>query len=135
VTVTSYDYAYGQEEGLEILGAERRRRWSDEDKARIVAESYEEGASVSRVARRHGLSPSQVFAWRKAAREGLRGQTSLIPVTVERPAAEPAEPDEPVNPVSQERIEIILGNGRRLLVPAEIDPKRLRRLVAAVDAP
>lgn len=120
---------------MEILGAERRRRWSDEDKARIVAESCEEGASVSWVARRHGLSPSQVFAWRKAARERFHGETSLIPVTVESPAAEPVEPEEPVKPVSPERIEIVLGNGRRLLVPVEIDPKRLRRLLAAVDAP
>lgn len=120
---------------MEILGAERRRRWSDEDKARIVAESYEEGVSVSWVARRHGLSPSQVFAWRKAARERLHGDTSLIPVTVESLAAEHAGSEEPAKTVSQERIEIVLGNGRRLLAPLEIDPKRLRRLLAAVDAP
>src|SRR5205809_7468177 len=44
------------------------RRWSREDKARIVAESLQGGISVSEVARRHGLSPQRLFAWRHAAR-------------------------------------------------------------------
>src|SRR5271168_4882028 len=51
-----------------ITGIGRRRRWSREDKARIVVESLAGGVSVSEVARRHGLSPQQLFAWRHAAR-------------------------------------------------------------------
>ena len=51
-----------------ITGVGRRRRWSDDVRAAIVAETLEEGAVVSAVARRHGVAPSQVFAWRKAAR-------------------------------------------------------------------
>ena len=51
-------------------GVGRRRRWSDEDKGRIVAESYAPGAVVSEVARRHEISPQHLFAWRKAARAG-----------------------------------------------------------------
>ncbi len=51
-----------------ITGTGRRRRWSSEDKARIVVESLEPGVSVSEVARRHGLSPQQLFAWRREAR-------------------------------------------------------------------
>lgn len=51
-----------------ITGAGRRRRWSSEDKARIVVESLAGGVSVSEVARRHGLSPQQLFAWRREAR-------------------------------------------------------------------
>jgi transposase-like protein len=47
-----------------ITGAERRRKWSAEEKAEIVAESLAEGAVVSDVARRHGLSPQQLFGWR-----------------------------------------------------------------------
>lgn len=53
------------------VGAGRRRRWSDEAKGRIVAESYVPGAVVSEVARRHDISAQHLFAWRKAARAGM----------------------------------------------------------------
>jgi len=46
-----------------FTGAGRRRRWSAEDKARIVAESLAPGASVSAIARLHGLTPAQIFRW------------------------------------------------------------------------
>ena len=60
---------------LEVFtGAGRRRTWSDEDKARIVAEILASGESVSAVARRHGLSPQQLFGWR---RELQASQTAL----------------------------------------------------------
>jgi transposase len=52
------------------VGAGRRRRWRDEEKGRIVAESYAPAAIVSEVARRHAITPQHLFAWRKAAREG-----------------------------------------------------------------
>src|SRR5258708_33774009 len=51
-------------------GVGRRRRWSDQDKGRIVAESYASGAVGSEVARRPQISPQHLFAWRKAARNG-----------------------------------------------------------------
>ena len=51
-------------------GVGRRRRWSDAEKGRIVAESFTPGAVVSEVARRHEISPQHLFAWRKAARAG-----------------------------------------------------------------
>src|SRR3954447_12797881 len=55
---------------LEVFtGAGRRRTWNDEDKARIVAEIVTSGDSVSGVARRHGLSPQQLFGWRRQVRE------------------------------------------------------------------
>src|SRR5277367_6166870 len=55
---------------LEVFtGAGRRRTWSDEDKARVVAEIESGGDSVSGVARRHGLSPQQLFGWRRQLRE------------------------------------------------------------------
>jgi hypothetical protein len=57
---------------LEVFtGAGRRRTWSAEQKARIVAESYESGETVSVVARRHALTAQQLFGWRSAA--GDRG--------------------------------------------------------------
>jgi transposase len=51
-----------------ITGAGRRRQWSDDEKARIVIESLRPGANVSEVARRNGLSPQQLFGWRRRAR-------------------------------------------------------------------
>src|SRR5438874_13673784 len=56
-----------------FTGAGRRRTWSDEDKARIVAESLTSEESVCAVARRHGLSPQQLFGWRRRLRESQVG--------------------------------------------------------------
>jgi len=52
-----------------ITGTGRRRRWSTDDKARILLESLQPGANVSDVARRNGLSPQQLFGWRREVRE------------------------------------------------------------------
>lgn len=58
-------------ERLEVLcGPTGRRSWPDALKARIVAESFETGARVVEVARRHSVSPQQVTAWRRQARQG-----------------------------------------------------------------
>ena len=54
---------------LEVLTETGRRRWfSKGDKARIVEETLVQGAVVSEIARRHGLTPQQVFTWRRQAR-------------------------------------------------------------------
>jgi transposase len=59
---------------LEVFtGAGRRRSFSDVDKARIVGEIVASGDSVSGVARRHGLSPQQLFGWRRQLRESQVG--------------------------------------------------------------
>jgi transposase len=51
-----------------ITGTGRRRQWCEDDKARIIVESLRPGANVSEVARRNGLSPQQLFGWRREAR-------------------------------------------------------------------
>jgi transposase len=51
-----------------ITGVERRRRWTAREKLTIVAESMADGAVVSEVARRHGISPQQLFGWRAKVR-------------------------------------------------------------------
>jgi transposase len=70
-----------------FTGAGRRRRWPAESKARIVAESYAGGTTVSDVARRHGLTVPQLFAWRRQQRQvaaGTEALTGFTPVVVER---------------------------------------------------
>jgi transposase len=62
----------------EIITIERRRRWRLSEKQEIVAETLEPGSSVSAVAQRHGMHPSQLFAWRKAARDGRLVDESRI---------------------------------------------------------
>jgi transposase-like protein len=52
-----------------ISGTGRRRQWSQDDKARLVIESLKPGANVSELARRNGVSPQQLFGWRREARE------------------------------------------------------------------
>ena len=57
-----------------INGIGGRRRWSVDDKARIVEETLAPGAVVSEIARRHGLTPQQLFGWRRAARRSVDGR-------------------------------------------------------------
>ena len=76
-----------------FTGTGRRREWSPEEKARIVAESYEAGESVSAVARQYALSPQQLFAWRRAARRAVVGtptsESLFVPAVVAAQTPEP----------------------------------------------
>ena len=80
---------------LEVFtGAGRRRTWSDEDKARIVAEIVTSGDSVSGVARRHG-SPQRLFGWRRQVRESQAGlskaeELQFVPAVVDAPQSAPS---------------------------------------------
>lgn len=73
-----------------FTGAGRRRDWSDEEKDQILAESYSGEMSVSAVARRHGLSPGQLFTWRRQVREQREPTVPplFVPAVIDR-AAEP----------------------------------------------
>lgn len=121
---------------LEVFtGTGRRRSWTVEQKARIVAESYETGATVSAVARRHGLTPQQLFGWRRAARqsEASDGGVAFAPVIVE--AAEPRldMPIAPVCPGGPAMIEIVIGAATVRVAPG-IDPMILTTVLRAVRA-
>jgi transposase-like protein len=92
-----------------ITGTGRRRRWSSDDKVRMVVESLEPGATVSEVARRHGLSPQQLFAWRREAR-AMSGESTEVTAAaaapaVARPASremtDPSRPGEPAAAFAQ----------------------------------
>jgi transposase len=69
---------------VRVDGGKKRRR-SVEERRKIVEETWQPGASVSRVARRHDVNANQVFYWRKLYREGRLGSTGatkLLPVQV-----------------------------------------------------
>ena len=120
-------------ERLEVVaGPTGRRRWSDEEKARIVAESFEAGVSVSAVARRHRLRPSQLFTWRRQAREGRLaglgdGPVGFASVMI----AEDKATDARAEAGPDGRLELELA-GMVLRVPPDIPARRLGELAAAL---
>jgi len=66
-----------------ITGEARRRPWSTEEKARILAESFQPGAKVADVARRHGMNRSLLWNWRYEARKrGADGERTFVPIRV-----------------------------------------------------
>ena len=76
-----------------ITGAGGRRRWTDEDKARVVEESFGPGAVVSQVARRHGATPQQLFTWRREAqRKTAEVSPRFVPAIIEDDAAAERKP-------------------------------------------
>lgn len=130
----------GRYERVEVItGVARRRRWSAEEKLRIVGDLSRPGASVSSVARGHDVNPSLLFKWRRLAREGAFGPlldsgTAFVPirlVTAEPPSPE-AAPVSPVGEATGSMVEIALPNGCRLRVSASIEGGALRRLVTVL---
>ncbi len=77
-----------------ITGTGRRRQWPEDEKARIIIESLKPGANVSEVARRNGVSPQQLFGWRRDARAlmaesiGVAGGSVPEPAPAKAPASE-----------------------------------------------
>ena len=73
-----------------ITGVERRRRWRDEDKLRVLAEAEQPGARMSEVARRHDISRGLLWYWRRQMRQGRLAVPSapgpvFLPVQVSDP--------------------------------------------------
>lgn len=121
---------------LEVFtGSGRRRRWTAEQKAQIVTESYERGDTVCEVARRHGLTPQQLFAWRRDARgaEAASGESGMAfaPVIVEagRPSAD--APIAPGQPGRLAVIEITIGAATVRIAPGT-DAATLQTVLRAV---
>jgi transposase len=118
-----------------ITGAGGRRRWSAEAKARIVQEAMAPGAVVSVIARRHGLTPQQVFTWRREARKRAGGETiepvPFASVVVAPPgrADDRATPAAPARPV----IEVVIGDAV-IRVGRDADGPTLTAVLRAVRA-
>jgi transposase len=127
-----------------ITGVERRRRWRDEEKLRILAELEEPGAKFGAVARRHDISRSLLWQWRDAQRRGrLVAETpAFVPLRIvpEPPAPEardgsgPAPCAGPPDPDGgpDGRIEIVLPDGTAVRVTEETSAAALRRVLAAL---
>nr|WP_284274125.1 transposase [Bradyrhizobium iriomotense] len=81
---------------MEVITGERRRRhWTAEEKARIVAESFEEGANISEVARRHGVVRGLLTVWRRKFATAANFQApGFVPVRIASESG-PATADEP----------------------------------------
>nr|WP_259194008.1 transposase [Bradyrhizobium elkanii] len=83
---------------IEVYAGAGRKRWPDDLKAQIAAESLEPGAIVTDVARRHGCRPQQVHDWRRRARLGQlvlpasADTLSFVPLVSESPLPAAAEP-------------------------------------------
>ena len=89
-----------------ISGVGRRRDWSDEFKARLVGESLEDGVMISDVARRHGVPPQRLYAWRNQMR-AQSGQAE--PPSTEFASVAVAAVAPPVLQASADLIEIVIG--------------------------
>ena len=112
-----------------ITGTARRRRWDAETKGRLVAESFEPGCSVSEVARRHDISSSLLFLWRRQAAKNaeskVRGGPAFVPMVVAG--------DAPAAPVVTEAcvVEVELGDVR-IRIKGPVDRSVLREVFLAV---
>lgn len=121
-----------------ITGVERRRRWSAREKLTIVAESMADSAVVSEVARRHGISPQQLFGWRAKVRAGIAAAKEaevsepMFASAVIEPAATPAAIADP-KPATDEAgtIEIVIG-GATVRVRGRVDARSLAAVIKAL---
>jgi len=135
---------------LEVISTGARRRWTLEEKQRIVAESYDGRRQVSATARRNGLSASQLFTWRRLAREGrlvevdnatmfaravisCEPSTSSPPSFPERLEAAESSPSSSSPVGALGRMEIVLAHGRRVIVDHSVDAAALARVVAVLE--
>lgn len=122
---------------MEILGRERRRRWSTAERLEIVAAVGVNGETLARVARRYDVSRSQIYQWRHQLRKrGLwpaPGGPTFLPVDLEATMryAEPVPEDIIASPVI---VELCLSHGRCLRFDAGIEAAALTRLIRSVEA-
>jgi transposase len=125
--------------GMEIIsGVERRRQWRIEDKLRIVAEAERRGARFAEVARRHEVSRSVLWAWRKQARSGalVSGRAPVfMPVQIlpsQSSSPNPPAPSEAAPCSDAQQIEIALADGTVIRVGDKVGAAALRRVLSAL---
>jgi transposase len=113
---------------LEIVDTGRRRRWPDAEKLRIVEESFSGPRLASATARRHRISNQLLFAWRKAYREGRLGDVAgFVPAVIV-----PEQPEKGAG-LGCRRIEIVMANGRRVIIDCDGDVETLLRIMRGLE--
>jgi len=110
----------GFQEVTIIAGTARRRRYSLDEKMRIVAESLDPAVSVSAVARRHGINPNQLFFWRKQLRDAALSEGAVAGPACAEGRAE-----------ASDVIELVVG-GVTVRVRSGVDGAALRRVLTAL---
>jgi transposase len=120
----------------EVLGVERRRRWSDDEKLSIVMAVGVDGATVTQVAQRHEITRQQIYAWRHALkRKGLWPvEDGAVFLPLDIGAAHGTEPSIHSSEAGPEFIEIALTKGRQLRVSSSLGDATLARLIRVVEA-
>lgn len=118
---------------VEIVDTGRRRRFSKEMKLQIVAESYSEPGLCATTARRHGISRSQLYEWRRLARVWQLDVGSpvggFVPALLV-PEVEPVAGSLP----NAGRMEVVSANGRRVIVDRNVDVEALLRILRGLEA-
>ena len=121
-------------ERLEVIETGRRRRWSDDEKLRIVLESLQTPRAISSTARRHGISRSLLVTWRRSFRLEPTGpeaqQTGFVPAMVV--AAAEMAPAVDAAPASG-RMVIVVGKDRRVIVDSSVDATALTRVLQVLE--
>jgi transposase len=118
------------------VGKVRRRQRSEEERRRIVAESFEPGASVSVVARRHDVNANLLFTWRRrygTEVQGSGGSAMFVPAVIANEAMpQAAAPSQAVAGSIAGRMEIELPGGCRLIAGNDVDTAVLGRVIRAL---
>ena len=122
-----------QAERLEVVETGRRRRWSDDEKLRIVLESLETPRAISSTARRHGISRSLLMTWRRAFRPEPVGpdiqQSGFVRAVVSSGETVAAQS----SALTTGRMVIEIGKDRRIIVDAGVDAAALARVLAILE--
>ena len=110
------------------MGERRRRSWTRDEKRRIVEESLQEGTSIAEVARRHELNANLLFTWRRKMGVEPSGPMPILPVTIA-----PGSVAQKHCPTAAGQMEIVLAEGNRVLVWADVEAAALSRVLKALS--
>lgn len=119
-----------------LIGVERRRRWSDEQKLSVLSEVGVDGASVAEVARRHDITRQHLYQWRSEMRrkcEASSAPAAFLPVQLADGASRRSEDTRPDPAPDVPLVEISLRNGRSIRAAANLPAPQLARLIRIVE--